>query len=381
MLNEAQGEICGWHYESRQPVRVRWEAGVITHLESAEPPPTKDIWIAPALFDLQVNGYSGIDFQQDDLTVDDLLCAARRLRAAGCARFLLTVITDDWHRLTGRLRHLRWARSQSAELHAAIAGWHIEGPFLSPEPGFHGAHRPSLMCDPAPEHILELRTITGEDPVLLTVAPERAGALKAISLAVANGMRVSLGHTNASAETLRQAMRMGATAFTHLGNGCPRELDRHDNILWRVLDLSGLVVGLIPDQIHVSPGLFRLVHRVLGPESIYFTADAMSAAGMPPGRYKLGKLELEVGPDQIVRQPGSSLFAGSALRPVEGVFRAAQMLGVPWQNVWPGFSVAPGRLMGLRNELEVQQPANFCVLKLAGENRLLDLQTYLQGML
>ena len=96
----------------------------------------------------------------------------------------------------------------------------------------------------------------------------------------------------------------------------------------------------------------------------------MSAAGMPPGRYKLGKLELEVGPDQIVRQPGKPLFAGSALRPIDGIFRSAQMLGSEWQEVWPRFSTAPAKLLGLKNDLAVGEPADFCLLQsVSGEQR------------
>jgi len=305
----------------------------------------------------------------------------RRLRAAGCARFLLTLITDKWPRLTVRLQHLRSVRAQSGELQDAIVGWHIEGPFLSSEPGFHGAHNPAFMCDPKAEDILELRSITENDPTLLTLSPERSGALKAIESAVSRGIKVSLGHTNAPAAILQDAVKAGATGFTHLGNGCPRDLDRHDNILWRLFETPGLTVSLIPDQIHVSPSLFRLIHRVLGADSIYYTTDAMSAAGMPPGRYKLGAMELEVGPDQIVRQPGKPLFAGSALRPVDGVFRAAKMLGCTWQAAWTRFSTAPAKLMGLRNELAIGHPANFCVLKFDGENELLDLKAYVHGSL
>ncbi len=376
MTNVTHGEAHAWHWATRQPVRLCWQDGTITHLTTADPLPPPDVWIAPALFDVQVNGYGGIDFQQDNLSADNLLSAARQLRAAGCARFLLTLITDDWLKLVGRLGYLRSLRSQVAELQSAIVGWHVEGPFLSAEPGFHGAHNPALMRNPTSEDIHELRKMTGNDPCLLTLSPERPGAIKAIELAVSLGFKVSLGHTNASIQILRQAVQAGATGFTHLGNGCPRELDRHDNILWRVFETQGLIVSLIPDQIHVSPPLFRLVHRVLSPDSIYYTTDAMSAAGAPPGRYKLGKMDLEVGPDQIVRQPGKPLFAGSALRPIEGVFRAAQMLGCSWQEVWPRFSEAPARLMGLRHELAVGQPADFCVLRVAERNQLLDLEVH-----
>src|SRR4030095_14072696 len=144
----------------------------------------------------------------------------------------------------------------------------------------------------------------GEDPLLLTLAPERENAIAAIEQAMALGIRVSLGHTNAPSKRLKQAVQYGAAAFTHLGNGCPRDLDRHDNILWRMFELRGPRVSLIPDAIHVSPALFRLIHREVGVENIFYVSDAMSAAGAPPGRYKLGRLELEVGEDQVVRMPG-----------------------------------------------------------------------------
>lgn len=367
-----EGDICAKHFSTGKPVCIRWKNGRITSIEEVSSAP-ENSWIAPALFDLQVNGYGGIDFQQDNLTVDDLLSAARQLRRDGCAQFFLTLITDEWPKLTARLRHLKKLHSESAELKNAIAGWHIEGPFLSDQPGFHGAHNPALMCDPAREQISELRAITENDPLLLTISPERCGAIDAIAFAKSLGIKISLGHTNASAEILCKAIEAGATGFTHLANGCPRELDRHDNILWRVFETPGLTVSLIPDKIHVSPALFRLVHRVL-PKNIYYTTDAMSAAGAPPGKYKIAKMEMEVGDDQIVRQPGKTNFAGSALKPIDGIFRAAEMLNCSWREVWPRFSEQPAQLVGLKNNLAVGNPANFCTLKITGENRLEELK-------
>jgi N-acetylglucosamine-6-phosphate deacetylase len=369
-----EGEITALHYATGQPVKIQWRDGLITQVAGIAEKVSNDLWLAPTLFDIQVNGYGGVDFQQDNLTVEDLEKAAANLRRDGCSRFLLTLITDEWSALTARLRRIRSLRERSPALQKAIVGWHIEGPFLSNQPGFHGAHNPALMFDPSPEHILELRTMTENDPLLLTVSPERPGVLKAIELAVSRGIKVSLGHTNAPAEVLAAAVRAGATAFTHLGNGCPSELDRHDNILWRIFETPGLFAGLIPDQIHVSASLFRLIHRVLPPNSIYYTTDAMSAGGAPPGRYALGKMELEVGADQIVRQPGKQLFAGSALRPIEGVFRAARMLDRPWQEIWARFSATPARIMGLQNDLGPGAPADFCLLRTTGAH-LLDLKT------
>ncbi len=352
------GEVTAWHYRTGKAVCVRWRNNRITEVSPAATEPAQDAWIAPGLLDLQVNGFAGVDFQQDGLEQEDLLKAVRGLRLCGCSRFLLTLITDDWPRLTARLRHLRRLREGSSGLKAAIAGWHVEGPFLSAEPGFHGAHPAELMLDPTPDHIRELRGITQEDPLLLTLAPERNGSLEAIALAASLGIRVSLGHTNASADQLARAVSAGARAFTHLGNGCSALLDRRDNILWRVFETSELMVSLIPDRVHVSPALFRIAHRLLDPASVVYVSDAMAAGGAPPGRYRLGHLDLEVGEERVVRQPGSAYLAGSALRPVDGVAFAAQMLGRPWQESWQRYSDGPAAFMGLPSGLNPGDPMN-----------------------
>ena len=369
-------DIIARHYATGQPLQVVLAEGRIAAIEHAASAPA-NLWLAPALVDLQVNGYSGVDFQQDNLTATQLLSATRQLRAAGCARWLLTLITDEWPKLTARLRALRALRATSPELQRAIAGWHIEGPFLSEQPGFHGAHPPALMLDPTPAHIRELREITGHDPLLLTLAPERPGAIDAIALAVSLGLKVNLGHTDASATTLRQAIQAGATGFTHLANGCPRALDRHDNILWRVLDLPhpALTVSLIPDGHHVSAAPFRLIHRLLDPAAISYTTDAMAAAGAGPGQFTLGPLVVEVGDDQIVRQPGQTNFAGSALRPIDGVFRAAAMRGCAWPEAWRSFSEVPARRMGLDLRLAPGQRTPCCLLAFDASGRLDSLRT------
>lgn len=369
------GGLAGRHYATGEPVRIEWTSGRLSSIEPFPASRTSLPWIAPPVFDLQVNGFGGIDFQRDDLSTDQLLVAARALRDSGCARFLLTLITDAWPDLLRRLKHIRTLRNACPELHRAIAGWHVEGPFLSTEPGYHGAHNPAHMLDPSPTHLDELRAVTAQDPLLLTLAPERPGAMETIRAAVQRGIRVSLGHTNADEATLLAAATSGATGFTHLGNACPQTLDRHDNLLWRVLDTPGLTVGLIPDAIHVSPALFRLIHRLIPTNAIYYTTDAMAAGGAPPGRYTIGSLELEVGEDQIVRQPGRSNFAGSALRPVDGLRRAAAMLNQPWQRVWDRFSINPSRFMGLPTGFAIGDPAEFSLIGTDSEGGIARIET------
>ncbi|WCJ60813.1 N-acetylglucosamine-6-phosphate deacetylase [Fontisphaera persica] len=387
-LFPTRGSVVARHYRRGVCWRLSWENGLITESECVKKGGHPELYLAPALFDPQVNGYAGIDFQQDGLSVEALLEAARRLRRDGCARFLLTLITDAWPALVRRLRHCVALRRSQPELQAAIAGWHIEGPFLSDKPGFCGAHHPALMLDPSPEMLAELRRLTEPDPLVVTLAPERAGSLTAIRKAAGMGIRVSLGHTDASARLLDAALAAGAVGFTHLANGCPRQLDRHDNILWRALSSSlarpappGVerYVGLIADGVHVSPALFRLLHQWLPPGRIYYTTDAMAAAAAPPGKYTLGQLQVEVGEDLVVRLPGTPYFAGSALRPILAVQRAAHMLQAPWAEAWLRASRVPAAFAGLKADLIPGQPANFCLVRLTHEGIPQIEQTYFHG--
>ena len=365
-------EIIARHYQTGEGHRIIFSDGIIESIEPAEAPENR--WYGPGIFDPQVNGYAGIDFQKDGLTTEDLCMASDGLKADGCPRWLLTLITDDFDKLIARLTHLKKLRDADPMLKRAIAGWHVEGPFLSTEPGFRGAHDNQAMRDPTIADIDQIRETLVGDPVLLTFAPERKGAIAAIKRAAELGMRVSLGHCNPSTQNLKEAKNAGATGFTHLANACPQELDRHDNFLWRVLDSGDLTCGLIPDQIHVRPMPFRIFHRVLGPENIYYTTDAMSAAGAPPGRYTVGRLDIEVGEDQIVRQPGKTNLAGSALRPFQGVERVAEMLGKPWQEIWDGFSVRPANFMGINHKIELGQPASLCVITTNHTGKLMGVE-------
>lgn len=321
-------------------------------------------WLAPLLFDPQLNGYAGVDFQDPGADADAVESAAAAFAADGGGRFFLTLITDEWPRMLERLRCLRRWRARRPTLRRRIAGWHLEGPFLSPQPGFRGAHNSGLMRDPSPEDFRRLREAAGGDSLWVTLAPERPGALESIRAATALGIRVWLGHTDASADQLRAAFAAGAVGVTHLGNGCPVRLDRADNILWRVFDLPGARCSLIPDSFHVSPPLFRLIHRVLGAECIVYTTDAVAPAGAPPGRYSICGREIEVAADGVVRLPGQpGAFAGSGLRPLAGVARAAAMLGARWREVWAGFTTRPGEWAGIPTLLSEGEPADFALIR------------------
>ena len=366
----ANGEVHAWNILDRQPVLAKWDNGIFTDITSTTEPPAQNNWIGPPLVDLQVNGFAGVDFQQDDLTAEQLLHATNALGQAGCGRFFFTLITDDWEAMTRRLAKAKQLRDANQALGQAIAGWHIEGPFLSAEPGYCGAHPPDLMLDPTPEQLEEIREITSDDPVLLTMAPERESGLSAFAKARELGFLVSIGHTNAPGHIMRRVTAGGSTGFTHLGNGCPAEMKRDDNILWRGLDTPGLTYSLIPDRWHVSPALFRILHRLIDRDTLYYTTDAMAAAGSTPGKYSLGHLELEVGPEEIVRLPGTPNLAGSALTPINAIRHAADMLRCDWQDIWKHYSTIPAQFAKLPDGFEPGARAEFVEIETGPGDRI-----------
>jgi N-acetylglucosamine-6-phosphate deacetylase len=294
--------------------------------------------VGPALFDPQVNGFAGVDFMNADLTQDDLEHATKALQQAGCSHFLLTLITEAPGFLENQFNMLRGYIEASPLLKDAILGFHLEGPFLSEETGYIGAHPAQCACDPDWDLFQTWQEAAGGMIRLVTLAPERSGSEKFIQRCVDENILVSLGHTNASIDDLQRAVDAGARMFTHLGNGCPAQMHRHDNIIQRVLSLPELMVSIIPDGIHVPPWVLKSWVNFLGAERVVFTTDAMSAAGAPPGRYTLGDVEVEVGEDRIVRLPGTNNFAGSSLTPIEGLRNVMQIANLSPAAAWSSWT-------------------------------------------
>jgi N-acetylglucosamine-6-phosphate deacetylase len=163
---------------------------------------------------------------------------------------------------------------------------------------------------------------------LLTVAPEWPGSPEFIAAVVAQKVFISLGHTNANEEQIDDAIRAGATMITHLGNGTPVTLPRHNNVIQRLLARDELIACLIPDGAHLPPFTVRNFFRAKPRGKVLLTTDAMAAAGAAPGRYRIGRLEVE-SRDGFVRAPGSANLAGSCLAPAQGVANAAKWIGIP----------------------------------------------------
>jgi N-acetylglucosamine-6-phosphate deacetylase len=299
------------------------------------------------LFDFQVNGFAGVDFQRDALSTADLLRATVALRRHGVGSIFATLITADVERLCRRLAAMEKARAEDPSVARMIEGYHLEGPWLSPRPGFHGAHPPGQMRAPSMPDFERLQGAAGGRIRLVTLAPEWPGSPEFIAALVARRVHVSLGHTDASESEIDAAVKAGARFATHLGNGTPLLLHRHDNIIQRLLARDELIACLIPDGIHVPPFALRNFFRAKGPGRTLFTTDAMAGAGAGPGTYTIGELEISVGADGIARQPGGGGFAGSTLAPDEGVRRTADFLGLDSAEARRLWSDAPAASFGI----------------------------------
>lgn len=282
---------------------------------------------APGLFDLQVNGFAGVDFQQPGLTLGQMESAARALLAHRTSRILLTLITQPIEALCAQLEALERLRDASPMLASTIAGYHIEGPYLLPQPGFHGAHNPAWMKAPDCAEFDRLWTASRGRIRLITLAPEWPGSPDFIRHAVAHGVRLSIGHSDADDRSIDAAIAAGLTLCTHLGNGVPSVLPRHDNVMQRLLSRDELTACFIVDGLHLPPRVLKNFVRAKPEGKVLFTTDCMAAAGAAPGRYTLGALAIEVGADRVVREPGKPNFAGSSLCMDEAAENVKNFLG------------------------------------------------------
>jgi len=296
--------------------------------------------VKTSLFDIQVNGFAGVDFQQPDLAAADLRRAVDGLAAHETRRFFLTLITGEIGSLCTKLQNIEQIRSADSAVSEAVCGYHIEGPWLSPEAGYRGAHDSRHMGSPDIAKFDRLQVAAGGHIKLLTMAPELPGSADVIRHAVSSGVEVSLGHTNASDADIDQAIDGGARFCTHLGNGVPAEMHRHDNVTQRLLARDELTAFFIPDGIHLPPPVLKNFFRAKPCGKALFTTDCMAAAGASSGRYRFAHHELEVGEDRVVRAHGTSGFAGSALSPDEGVRNIQRWLDMEEVEARRLFSIA-----------------------------------------
>lgn len=294
--------------------------------------------LTPGLVDIQINGAVGVDFAE--VTDDAMRLVADWLPSTGVTRFLPTLITAPLAVMLAQARSVLAA--QQGLTGARSLGVHLEGPFLSSVR--HGVHDPELMVDPDPALIRDILDSDIADGLrMLTLAPERTGALAAVSTLVEAGVLVSVGHTDATAVQTMAAADAGARMITHLFNAQRGFGHREPGVPGAGFTDPRFTLGLIADLAHVAPDVCKLVFQIAG-ERVALVTDAVAAAGMPPGRYQLGGADVLLTDDGVPRAPDGTI-AGSALT-LDRAVRNIVSIGVDPAVALSAATVVPADTIG-----------------------------------
>jgi N-acetylglucosamine-6-phosphate deacetylase len=298
--------------------------------------------LSQGLVDLQLNGAFGVDFISADEAGWETVAAA--LPATGVTAYQPTFTTAPIETLVAGLQRAVTARQRLAgEPYARLLGVHLEGPFLSPaQPGVHPREH---MLHPTAAHLDALLDAEAERSIItmLTLAPELPGAVDAVGRLVDAGIRVSMGHTDATAEQVRASTDAGACMVTHLFNAQRGLGHREPGVAGQALADARLVVGLIADLMHVAAEIVTVVMNAAAGR-VALVTDGIAAAGMPPGRYLLGDTPVDVLSDGLPRTAAGTI-AGSTLT-LDRAVRNLVSVGVPAAVALEAASRVPADVLG-----------------------------------
>lgn len=338
-------------------VRIHITEGYISGIdpiETSEPDPSESYFLAMGLLDIQVNGYGGVDFTEPGLTIDQVKWVTEELWKQGVVSFLPTVISGDPRVVKSNLAVLAEAICIK-EIGRSIPGIHLEGPYISPEDGYRGAHNIRWVHPPDWDEFMVYFQAAQGHIVHVTLAPELKGALEFIRKARKLGIIIALGHHNASSRIITQAAEMGAAITTHLGNGCANQIDRHNNPLWPQLADDRLMASIIADGAHLTREEIRVFYKVKGVEKLILISDTTKLAGMPPGEYIWDGKQVILSEQGVITYPGQGVLAGSALPLKKGIETMLQDTDCTLAEAIQMASGNPARLFGWkdRGTLEV----------------------------
>ena len=348
------------HYATGKPLAVRVENGTVAAVTSSDQSSRE--WVAPSFFDPQINGCRGVGFNSEELTPDGVRLVADECRRHGIGAFCPTLITGGFAPLRHGFATLTRALAADPDLRRAIPGYHLEGPYLSGEDGPRGAHPREHVRDPDWDEFRRWQDAADGRILMVTVAPERAGAVPFIEKLTAAGVVVAIGHTAATGEQIRDAVAAGARTSTHLGNGAHAVLPRHPNYIWEQLANDDLWMSIIPDGHHLPPAVVKCVVRAKGVSRTLLTCDASSLAGLPPGKYREWGTDLEVLANGTVVVAGTPYLAGSGHFTDVCVGNVIRSAGVTLSDAVEMASTRPRQLLGRPvPRIEVGQPAELVV--------------------
>jgi len=354
-------EWTGKNWLTGEVVTVKSEDGTITSIvESAD---HADLWIAPGLIDIQVNGMGGFNLNSDKASPENLWGTLKALHREGVTRFCPTIVTGQQKQMVESIRAVVEACESDPMADYAVIGIHVEGPFISPEDGPRGAHNPEWVRPPDWKEFLEWQAAAKGRIRKVTVAPETTGAIAFIKNLSEHGVIAAIGHSAASVEDVEAAVHAGATMSTHLGNGAHPYIKRHPNYIWAQLAEDRLWAGLIADGFHLPPSTLKVMIRVKGRKAI-LTSDASYLAQMPPGRYGTHHgSEVILEPDGLLHVASTrDILAGSASTLRAGVQNVANFGILELGDAINLATLHPAELFGLADsgvgDLRVGGPAD-----------------------
>lgn len=304
-----------------------------------------EVWITPALIDIQVNGFAGFDLNVATVTSEDVSAMVRALWRVGTGFLCPTVVTGSFEGIGNSLRAILKACEVDSRVAHSVLGIHLEGPYISAEDGPRGAHPLEHVREPDWDEFQRWQDIAEGQITIVTLAPEKKGAIPFIEKLIANGVVVALGHTAAAADDIRAAIDAGARLSTHLGNGAHALIRRHPNYIWEQLGADELWASLIVDGHHLPPTVAKSMIRAKTLDRCLLVSDAVALAGMQPGIYQFAGKSVELTAERCVRLVGTEYLAGSAIELARGIENSVRFAGISLKEAVSLATLQPMRLL------------------------------------
>lgn len=341
------GKVMGRLVAGGRAVALSVAHGVIVDLRSVDDGDAEDVWIAPGIIDLQVNGAAGIDLNDSGITADRVGELVEHHWRAGVTALCATIVSAPEGEMAHRLEMIARARRDDRRVAAAIPVVHVEGPHLSSEEGARGAHAREYLRPPDLDEFARLQKAADGAIGIVTLAPELPGAFEYIRALTLQGVVVALGHSAAPPLAVVQAVDAGARLSTHLGNGAAAMLPRHPNHLWEQLADDRLMASFIADGHHLPAATLTALLRAKGVGQSILVSDSTAFAGMAPGIYEShigGRVELAG--DRRLSIVGTPYLAGSAVGLADCIAGAVRHGGVTLAQAIQMASTNPNNLLG-----------------------------------
>lgn len=345
----------GHRIEGRDPrtgecLSVLVEQGTISGIEASSN--QNGLYLSPGLIDLQVNGYSGFDVNDDLLTEATIVSLVEAQLSVGVTCFAPTIISAPEEKICRALRVIASARNRDPRAAACIPFVHVEGPHISPLDGYRGAHDRDSVRPPSFDEFKRWQDVSDGLVGLITMSPHYEESSSYIGAVRERGVHVAIGHTHATPEQIVRAVDAGARLSTHLGNGIALEIPRHHNPLWAQLSNDRLTASFIADGHHLPPDVLKTMLRAKGLQRSVLVSDTVALAGMSPGAYTTpvgGRVDLRE--DGRLCLSGTELLAGATASLAQCVGNVVRSFGIPLHQALEMVTATPGQYVGGRGQL------------------------------